>query len=186
MDKNSLRKNYFQKREALNEVMLESLSLEIANRCLELPIWHKTNFHIFLSMSKKKEVDTSFLLHILHGRDKTIAVPKTNFQDYSMPAILLQENTKLRITKFGVPEPENGIELPPQSFEVVFVPMLAYDKVGNRLGYGKGFYDRFLAQCSSDCLFVGLSYFPPEESLPSNEQDIPLHYCVTPNKTYIF
>lgn len=186
MDKKALRKKYFQQRELLDDSVVEALSLDLANQSLKLPIWERTTFHIFLSISAKKEVDTTFLLHILQGRDKTIAVPKTNFNDLSMSAILLQENTKLTLTRFGVPEPEHGIELPPNSFDVVFVPLLAYDKTGNRLGYGKGFYDRFLTQCRPDCLFVGLSLFPPEDKLPSTKNDIPLHYCVTPSCFYRF
>lgn len=186
MDKKGLRKRYIQKREMLDDETLEEWSLAIANRCLELPIWDKTNYHIFLSIPNKKEVDTTFLLHILQGRDKTIAVPKTDFGNSTMKAILLQENTKLRITSFGVPEPEFGIEMAPNSFDVVFVPLLAYDSHGNRLGYGMGFYDRFLAQCRPNCLLVGVSFFPPEKQLPTSTKDIPLHYCVTPNTTYRF
>ena len=186
MDKGTLRRLYKEKRERLDSETIEEWSLTIANRCLGLPIWDKTNYHIFLSMPNKKEVDTSFLLHILQGRDKTIAVPKTDFGDSSMKAILLQENTKFRVTSFGVAEPENGIELSPDTFDVVFVPLLAYDSHGNRLGYGKGFYDRFLASCNSNCLFIGLSFFPPEDELPTNEKDIPLHYCVTPKSLYRF
>ena len=186
MNKAELRNKYFELRKDLDESTIESSSLEIANQCLKLPIWDKTSFHIFLSMPQKKEVDTTFLLHILHGRDKTIAVPKTNFKDCSMQAILLQENTKLQMTNFGVPEPESGISLPPNSFDVIFVPLLAYDKKGNRLGYGKGFYDRFLSQCKSECLFIGLSYFPPEDAIPVSENDIPLDYCVTPDSLYRF
>lgn len=186
MDKQTLRKRYKEKRAVLNVETLDEWSLAIANQCLQLPIWEKTNYHLFLSMASKKEVDTSYLLHILQGRDKTIAVPKTNFDDYSMPAILLQENTRLRLTPFGVPEPEDGIELPPNTFDVVFVPLLAYDQKGNRLGYGKGFYDRFLTQCRTDCLFIGLSFFPPEKEIPVSKEDIPLHYCVTPEAIYSF
>lgn len=186
MDKEALRNKYRAKREALTTDTLEEMSLAIANRCLRLPIWDQTNYHIFLSMSAKKEVDTSYLLHILQGRDKTIAVPKTQFKEGSMLAILLQENTKLRVTPMGVPEPEDGIVLPPNVIEVVFVPLLAFDTTGHRLGYGKGFYDRFLAQCSSGCRFIGLSFFPPENQLPSNSLDIPLHYCVTPDSIYQF
>lgn len=186
MDKKSLRKLYKEKREALDSKTIEQWSLDLANQCLRLPIWDKTNFHIFLSIPAKKEVDTAFLLHVLQGRDKTIAVPKTQFEDSVMKAILLQENTKLRITSYGIPEPESGIELPPSLFDVVFVPLLAYDQKGNRLGYGKGFYDRFLSACRPDCLFVGLSFFPPESSIPSTIEDIPLNYCVTPHTFYEF
>jgi 5-formyltetrahydrofolate cyclo-ligase len=139
-----------------------------------------------LSIENKKEIDTTYLLHILQGRDKSIVVPKVDFKLGELRAYLLQENTSLKLSAYGIPEPEDGILLSPDAMEIVFVPLLAYDKKGNRLGYGKGFYDKFLAQCSTNCVFIGLSFFDPEEVLPHAELDIPMHYCVTPNRVYTF
>lgn len=186
MDKQTLRATYKVRRASLDLNTIEDLSLQIANQALKLPIWDKTYYHIFLSIRAKQEVDTSYLLHILQGRDKSIAVPKVQFEQRQLQSFLLQENTKLRLSDYGVPEPEDGIEIPPEKMDVVFVPLLAYDKQGNRLGYGMGFYDRFLSQCRSDCIFVGLSFFPPENTLTTGEHDIPLDYCVTPSTFYTF
>ena len=69
---------------------------------------------------------------------------------------------------------------------MVFVPLLAYDKQGNRLGYGKGFYDRFLAQCKSEVIKIGLSFFAAEDEIPHSDTDIPLDYCISPEHTYKF
>jgi 5-formyltetrahydrofolate cyclo-ligase len=67
------------------------------------------------------------------------------------------------------------------------VPLLAYDLKGNRVGYGKGYYDRFLAECRPDALKIGFSYFEPEEQINDTEDfDIPLNYCVTPHRCYEF
>ena len=66
------------------------------------------------------------------------------------------------------------------------MPLLTYDLQGNRIGYGKGYYDRFLAQCDSECCFIGLSFFPPEERIPTEKTDIKLQYCITPEKIYSF
>ena len=77
--------------------------------------------------------------------------------------------------------------MPISKIEVVFIPLLTFDKTGQRVGYGKGFYDQFLAQCKPSTLKVGLSFFEPEiyieDLLPT---DIPLDYCITPNQTYHF
>ena len=73
-----------------------------------------------------------------------------------------------------------------KKLDVIFVPLLAYDEKGNRIGYGKGFYDRFLANCKPDTLFVGLSFFPPEKNISVEETDVPLHYCITPEKILSF
>lgn len=186
MEKVALRVLYKAKREKLTQDEIESLSLEIANQSLNLPIWDKTYFHIFLPISNKKEVNTEYLLHILQGRDKSIVVSKAHFETGEMSHILLQENTVLKNSSYGIPEPVDGIEIPPNKMEVVFVPLLAFDTHGNRIGYGKGFYDRFLRNCSEKCLFIGLSFFDPENNLITHQQDVPLHYCITPRKLHHF
>jgi 5-formyltetrahydrofolate cyclo-ligase len=64
---------------------------------------------------------------------------------------------------------------------VVFVPLLAYDKSGQRVGYGKGFYDTFLQQCKPNTVKIGLSFFAPEENIEDvSANDVALDYVVTP------
>ena len=186
MDKPSLRKKYSELRKSLSIQETEDLSLDIANKALELNIWEHTYYHIFLPISAKKEINTEYLLHILQGKDKSIVVPKAHLETGEMTHILLQENTPLSLSKYNIPEPVSGIELPPAQMDVIFVPLLAVDEQGNRVGYGKGFYDRFLANCKSNALFIGLSFFPLEPIIPADSLDIPLHYCVTPEKIYSF
>lgn len=185
-DKAALRKQFKAARKQLTAQQLEDLSIQIANRCLQLDIWKGQYYHLFLSIEKQREIDTSFLLHILHGRDKAVVVSKSNFEDNSLQHFLLEEHTKLKVSEFGIPEPEDGLEVPPHKLDVVFVPLLAFGKNGHRIGYGKGFYDRFLAQCDSQCIFVGLSFFEPVGSVPHQDNDIPLHYGVCPSGTYKF
>lgn len=186
MDKPTLRKKYKTLRENLSEDSVEKMSLQIANQGLKLPIWNKNYYHIFLPISNKKEVDTSFLMHILQGKDKSIVVSKADFSTNEMKHILLQENTLLKISDYGIPEPVSGIELSPEVLDVVFVPLLAFDKKGHRIGYGKGFYDRFLQKCNRNAVFVGLSFFEPELAISFEENDIPLHFCITPEKIFNF
>ena len=180
------RKKYKALRSNLDNDRVEAMSLEIANQALELPIWGHTYYHTFLSISEKKEVDTQYLLHILHGRDKSVVVSKSNFETFELEHYLLQENTAIKISNYGIPEPQNGIRIPPELLEVVFVPLLAFDKNGGRVGYGKGFYDRFLSECSDDAVFVGLSFFDAEENIPTSSNDVPLDYCITPSEVYTF
>jgi len=186
MHKSDLREKYKKLRETLSNELIEDLSLQIANKALELPIWNHTYYHIFLPIAKKKEVNSECILHILQGKDKSIVVPKVNFASGSMTHFLLQENTAFSISKYGISEPVSGIEIPPNQINVVFVPLLAYDKHGNRVGYGKGFYDRFLANCNPESIFIGLSFFEPEEGIISEITDIPLHFCISPLKIYTF
>ncbi len=186
MTKEEYRLKYNQLRKAISTESVEELSVQIANNALQLPIWDYTNYHIFLPIPSKKEINTEYLLHILQGRDKTIIVPKVITGDSDMEHILLQDNTTLKISNYGVPEPVSGIEIPSEKMEVIFIPLLACDRNGNRLGYGKGFYDRFLSQCIPKALFIGLSFFEPETSIPYEETDIPLHFCITPKRVISF
>ena len=104
-----------------------------------------------------------------------------------MQHILLTDNTKLKANSWGVPEPLDGIEVPTQKIDLVFLPLLAFDENGNRVGYGKGFYDNFLRECKEDVVKVGLSLFTAEKEITDvNGNDIPLDYCVTPEKIYSF
>ncbi len=185
-DKKTLRLKYKNLRENLSEESIEEMSLQIANQALKLPIWERTYYHIFLPISEKKEVNTDYLLHILQGKDKSIVVSKAFFETNEMKHFLLQENTLLKTSEYGIPEPVSGIEIAPHMVEVVFVPLLAYDENGHRIGYGKGFYDRFLAQCNSNALFVGLSFFEPEPEIYFGANDVRLHFCVTPKKIVDF
>ncbi len=186
MTKEEYRLKYKNLRTEISLETVEDLSIQIANNALQLPIWNFTNYHLFLSISAKKEINTEYLLHILQGRDKTIIVPKVIIGNPNMEHILLQDNTVLKLSNYGVPEPVSGFEIHPEKIEVIFVPLLAYDGKGNRLGYGKGFYDRFLKQCNPEAIFIGLSFFEPETTIPFEETDIPLHFCITPEKTYRF
>ncbi|MGG7036161.1 MAG: 5-formyltetrahydrofolate cyclo-ligase [Flavobacterium sp.] len=187
MLKKDLRRQYKQLRKQLSVDEIEEMSLAIANRTLQLDIWDKTYFHLFLSIEEQKEVDTEYLLHILAGKDKEIVISKSDFESREMVHYLLTDNTRFKKNKHNIPEPVDGIEVPTKKIEVVFVPLLAYDKKGNRVGYGKGFYDAFLAQCSSDVIKIGLSFFEPEEIIEDIlETDIQLDYCVTPKTTNVF
>ncbi|WP_410006760.1 5-formyltetrahydrofolate cyclo-ligase [Aequorivita nionensis] len=186
MEKKVLRLKYKKLRENLSEESIEEMSLQIANQALKLPIWDKTYYHIFLPILAKKEVNTEYLLHILQGKDKSIIVSKADFDSGEMKHFLLQENTVLNTSEYGIPEPVSGIEISPEIIEVIFVPLLAYDQNGHRIGYGKGFYDRFLKKCSPHAIFIGLSFFEAEPEIFSAVTDIPLNFCITPKKLIDF
>lgn len=184
--KATLRTKYKNLREELSANSIDKLSLQIANQALKLNVWDKTYYHIFLPIVDKKEVDTTFILHILQGKDKSIVVAKSDFSTHGMNHILLQENTTFKTSEYGIPEPVSGIEIQPELLDVIFVPLLAYDERGHRIGYGKGFYDRFLGKCRKDALFIGLSFFKPELNILFEETDIPLDFCITPEKIFDF
>lgn len=100
---------------------------------------------------------------------------------------LLDEHTALENNRWGIPEPVGSQEQPVSDIDWVLVPLLAFDRRGHRVGYGKGFYDRFLAKCRSDTHKIGLSLFPPEEAIDDvAEQDVSLDAVVTPDRVWTF
>jgi 5-formyltetrahydrofolate cyclo-ligase len=187
MKKTELRTKYKAFRNSLSETQVDEMSLAIANKFLTLPIWDKTYFHVFLPITEFKEVNTEFILHVLSGKDKEIIVSKADFATRKMTHFLLTDNTKIKKNEYNIPEPVDGIEVPSNKIDVVFVPLLAFDKKGHRVGYGKGFYDKFLSECKPDAIKIGLSFFEPEELITDVfEGDVKLDYCVTPNSIHSF
>ncbi|GBU08549.1 5-formyltetrahydrofolate cyclo-ligase [Bacteroidales bacterium] len=164
---------------------INSKSREIALMVEKMPIWNRHVFHIFMSIEGKNEVQTSNIIDLLQHRNKQLVLSSSDMQSRQMKHFILSEHTKIYTNTFGIPEPSGGIEIKPPNIDLVFVPLLAYDLKGNRVGFGKGFYDIFLSQCRPDCLKIGLSFFAPEAEISdTNEMDICLDYCVSPNKIY--
>jgi 5-formyltetrahydrofolate cyclo-ligase len=187
MLKKEVRTKYKELRKNLTESDIEEMSFSIANRVLSLDIWNNTYFHIFLPIEEQKEVNTEFILHLLQGKDKEIVISKANFDTREMTHFLLTDSTKIKKNEYNIPEPIDGLEVPIHKINVVFVPLLAYDKIGNRVGYGKGFYDKFLSECKPETIKIGLSFFEPEEIISDIfENDVKLDFCVTPKGVYNF
>ena len=186
MNKQKLRAEALEKRKALTSEYVQEQSLKITNQLLRLDIWAHEVYHTFLSIAHQKEVQTEPLITLLQGKDKTIIVPKMA-ENNQLDHIVLEESTAIAIQRFGVPEPLNGKTISEEQIDVVFVPLLCFDRNGNRLGYGKGYYDRFLSKTKSDALFIGLSLLDVlEHELEPAAHDIPLHMAVTPERVYCF
>jgi len=101
--------------------------------------------------------------------------------------VMVSEETVFEKNQFDIAEPSNGMEVSPDDIDMIIVPLFGFDKKGYRVGYGRGFYDRFLSRCRKDCIKVGFSYFEPVEEIEDvSEQDIKLNYCITHEKFYIF
>lgn len=187
MFKKEARKKYKDLRNQLTEDELEEKSLAIANQLVQLDIWNNTYYHLFLPIEEHKEVNTEYILNILQAKDKEIVISKSDFATTSMSHFLLTDNTKIKKNEYNIPEPVNGLPVPTQMIDVVFVPLLAYDKLGNRVGYGKGFYDKFLSECKPDVVKIGLSFFEPEDLIDDVfDNDVKLDYCVTGERVIYF
>jgi 5-formyltetrahydrofolate cyclo-ligase len=194
MDKKVLRSKYKVLRQSLTQEEIEAKSLAIANQLLRMDavpslklVWNKLYYHLFLTIEEQKEINTEYILQILAGKDKEIVISKCDFATLGMTHFLLTDNTKIKKNSYNVPEPVDGLEVPDAKIDVVFVPLLAYDKQGNRVGYGKGFYDNFLSKCKPETIKIGLSFFPPEEKIENvSANDVKLDFCVTPEEIIKF
>ena len=165
---------------------IEALSLEIANKTLDLNIWDFQNYHVFFPIEKHNEVDSKLIIQIIQGKDKNVILPKINLESKTIDSFLLTDSTPLKTNHLGISEPINGIQINHDQIDLVFIPLLAFDHFGHRVGYGAGYYDKFLSECPN-AIKVGLSYFDPINKIEDiNSKDIKLDYCITPNKVYKF
>ena len=186
-DKAELRKQFIAKRQQLNASELANKSRQIAKH-IET-IYQNKHFeavHVFLSMVTRHEIDTSFIIDYLKSQGTKIIVSKTNFKDNTLSHYHLKDDTELIENKWGIPEPINASNFPVDQIDLVLVPLLCFDIHGNRVGYGKGFYDRFLAGCQPETMKIGLSLFSPIEKIAINEFDVPLDKCITPQEVFSF
>ena len=184
--KSDLRSHYLELRSKFTSQEIDDFSIEIVNRCLELNLWNKSVYHLFMASEQNKEIDTAHLLSVLQGRDKQIVIPKI-LEDYVLEHYLLFDQTPLKMSHWGIPEPQSGIKINSNQIDVVFVPLLIFDLQGHRIGYGKGYYDRFLAKCRKETIKVGLSYFDPSERIEDiQSHDIPIDFGITRDRIYEF
>lgn len=187
MDKSALRKFYSDKRRELSPGELARRSEQVIEAALSsFPLAQKT-ISLFLPIERKKEINTYTLWEKLMAMDAQVAVPKVNQNKSDLKHLLLTNHQQLETTDLGIPEPKSGKVIAAHKIDVVFVPLLAFDETGNRIGYGGGFYDRFLKKCNAQCVFIGLSVFGPTKTLIEAEaHDIPLNACVTPDHVFRF
>ena len=190
MTKKELRKIYKEKRLALapQEILkLDDLLLIQFQR-----LSFNGNVQVlmdYFAMAHNGEIDTHlfarYLQHLVPGLQ--IAYPVINFADCTMQPFLANGETEVKDNVYSIAEPVNGLPIEPTDIDVVFVPLLAFDNEGYRVGYGKGFYDRFLKLCRNDVVTIGFSYFEAVDKIEdTNQFDVPLNYCITPQQLYEF
>jgi 5-formyltetrahydrofolate cyclo-ligase len=181
MKKQKLREIYKQQRNNLTKGRIQELQENIYQQVYDLDISEVNNVHLFLSMPKFKEIDTTPLITYFRNQNKRIVVSKCNFKDNSLSHFYLEEDTVLSLNTFGVPEPIDAEVVLEEELDLIFVPLLISDIKNYRVGYGKGFYDRFLSSCRKDAKLIGLNFFKPIEEIEDiNEFDIPLQQVIYP------
>jgi 5-formyltetrahydrofolate cyclo-ligase len=189
MNKKELRKIYLAKRETLAMQDLDLRSRVITEKFFaSFNLENTHTIHIYLPIQTKKEINTWLLIERFrkeYSRIKLI-ISRSNPSNGTMDNFYFTEETILNVNKWGIPEPLSGDRCASEKVDLVFVPLLAFDKKGNRVGYGKGYYDRFLSECKKDVIKVGLSLEEPVKKIDAELFDVALTHCITPLKVYTF
>jgi 5-formyltetrahydrofolate cyclo-ligase len=189
MTKAQLRSIYKEKRKLISPQQKTKWTdlLLINFQKIDLPF--VTCVHTYLAMYDHNEIPTQQIIGYLKFRNPglQVSIPKVNTETGQIEHFIYKEDMVMVINKFGVKEPSDGDKIDATDIDVVLTPLLAFDKKGNRVGFGKGYYDRFFSQCRGDVLKIGLSFFEAEEIIEDASQyDIPLNFCVTPQTVYRF
>lgn len=189
--KKKLRKRFLDKRRRLTEEEVSHRSQAIFQNWLPLldPRKHR-NVHTFLSIRAFGEVETSpFITHLETSHPAIrIGVPRVGFESKELTHHAFLPH-QLEKNSWGIFEPKSTAPImEPHEFDMILVPMLAFDRYGYRLGYGGGYYDKFLAQVRPGCELVGLCFGlgRSTEDLPVSSHDIPLHCVVTEHGVHRF
>ena len=141
--------------------------------------------HYESSDESKNEVNTNDILSFILNKNKRVIVPK--MINNNLIHLEIDQNTKFNTNKFGIREPISKVKFDTSLIEIIIVPLLVFDKSGHRVGYGGGYYDRFMNDIKNDVIKVGLSLFDPVDKISDiNEKDIQLNFVVTPSRTYKF
>lgn len=181
MKKKELRKIYRQKRADLTVEKLAKLQESIYQQVFKVDFSSVKNIHIFLSIARHKELDTLPIINFLRQQNKTIIISRSNFKTSTLSHFIFDENTKIEVNSWGIPEPVDATEIKEKQIDLVFVPLLISDQKNYRVGYGKGFYDRFLSECNPNVKTIGLNFFPPIKEIEDvNEYDIALNSVIYP------
>lgn len=175
MNKQELRKRYKQKREELSEIEIKHFEQIIYRQIVAFDFSSVHTIHIFLPIKRQKEVNTYPIIDFLRKEGKQIIISKSDFKTSTLTHFLFEKDTSLEVNKWGIPEPVGATEVNVKEIDFVFVPLLISDEQNYRVGYGKGFYDRFLSACKKEVKTMGLNFFPPIKKIEDiNEFDVPL------------
>lgn len=174
--KKSLRDSMLEKRNSLGKEEIAERSIKIKENLFGLDEFKKSKVVMFF-VSFGNEVDT-------HGmikeslKSKIVAVPKVADNEIQ-PSIMMDFEQLILSGRFGILEPIEAAKINTKNIHIVIVPAIAFDRKGHRIGYGLGYYDKFLAKVPK-ALKIGLAFdFQVVDKLPIETHDIPVNLIVT-------
>ena len=186
MDKTQLRKHFLKQRKALDLSQLEQFNQAITDHLLDFYTGSYNKLHSFLPIEDKNEFNTWPFIQHWQTKGGEVVIPDF-LADNTPICYKIDEKTTFTTDKYGISIPKEKLAGNHEGIDLILVPLLCFDEQGNRVGYGKGIYDRILAQIPSKTKIIGVSFFEPIPNLiETNKFDQKLHACVTPNKVYEF
>lgn len=185
MFKKDLRTKYLEKRKTLSIDEVNFLSDKIFNKfILQFYLSENQNIHIFLPISKLNEINTFSFIKQLWEMKINVFIPKI-YQN-KIISVKFTPQTLLKENSWGILEPISSTN-EENTFDYIITPLLYCDKNGNRIGYGKGFYDQFFKTINANAKKIGVNYFPPIDMIDDvSENDVQLDYLVTPDEILSF
>lgn len=189
MKKKETRSIYKSKRQELNHAVKAKLDDLLLIQFQTANIYHPITLLTYWPLDHSNEPNTFLFSDYLAFQTPGIQLcyPRIDAETNTMQAVAVDVDTAFKNNLHNIPEPLQGLIIDPQDIDMVLVPLLAFDLRGYRVGYGKGYYDRFLSQCDTDCTKVGFSYFEAIDEIEDvNQFDVPLNLCITPHQVYVF
>jgi 5-formyltetrahydrofolate cyclo-ligase len=186
MTKKELRVTFLTKRKSFSNEFIRLESLKITDVFTQNFSFEGKTVHCFIPIAKNNEIDTWLLIDRImeHGK---VVLPKSNFEDKSMTHFYFEKNTELIQNQYDILEPTDAKACSIDAIDIVLIPLLAFDNDGFRVGYGGGFYDRFISQLPEKTQLIGLSLFEPIDKIKDLDTfDKKMHHCITPTEIYSF
>jgi 5-formyltetrahydrofolate cyclo-ligase len=191
MLKSEIRKLYKAKRQLLSAPEKEKMDDLILIQFQRLPIHIPSLIMSYSPIEKLSEFDPQLITDYCFFKNRDIKllypVMVNDYDQFEMHAVVVENYTYFETNQYGIDEPMNGQPVPAVDIDLFILPLLSFDKNGNRVGYGKGYYDRFLSKSSSKSIKIGISYFDAVDTIEDvNPYDIRLDYCITPEQIFTF
>lgn len=186
-NKDLLRKVAIEKRKTLSFNFIQKSSKTITEKLLSNFDFSNKRIHLFYPIKTKQEIYTWFIHKQLINQNCKFYTSVHNTQKNSWDCIQFDPNINFKETTFKVPVPAKYINSSYSQIDMIIIPLLAFDKDGNRIGYGKGIYDKIISNLKPNCIKIGVSFFENQnETIHSQIHDKKLDYCQTTNKLYKF
>lgn len=180
ISKRELRQNMLHKRSELNSASKKKLDDLIYEKLISDKRISDARV-IFIYVSYRDEVDTINFINYCLSKQKNVCVPKIISLKEGMKAVKIFTLNDLKPNKMGILEPKNiEYSVSPEELEMILLPGLAFDNEGGRLGYGGGFYDKFLSDVPEKVIKLGLGYsFQVLDKVPMEQYDKPIDGIIT-------